>query len=77
MKKSTVLITGAGAPGAPGIIRSLRNNGERPVYIIGVDMDPKASGFSMVDEWYTVPNLATITSSIQCLEYALGAVLTL
>lgn len=55
MKKITVLITGAGAPGAPGIIRSLRNNGERPVYIIGVDMDPKASGFSMVDEWYTVP----------------------
>ena len=35
----TVLMTGAGAPGAPGIIRCLRKNGERSIRIVGVDMN--------------------------------------
>lgn len=51
----TVLITGAGAPGAPGIIKSLRENGERRIFIIGVDADPEAAGRFMVDRFYTVP----------------------
>jgi len=48
----TVLITGAGAPGAPGIIKSLRLVKERKIRIIGVDMDTNSSGFAMLDKWY-------------------------
>jgi carbamoyl-phosphate synthase large subunit len=51
----TVLMTGAGAPGASGIIRSLHSADERAVRIVGVDMDPDAYGFGLVDEHYTVP----------------------
>ncbi|ACV10668.1 protein of unknown function DUF201 [Halorhabdus utahensis DSM 12940] len=51
----TVLMTGAGAPGAWGIIRSLRLTEERDVRIVGVDMDPDAYGFSLVDASYRVP----------------------
>ena len=51
----TVLMTGAGAPGAWGIIRSLRATDERDVEIVGVDMDPEAYGFALVDTHYTVP----------------------
>ena len=51
----TVLMTGAGAPGCAGIVRSLRSTDERPVRIVGVDMDPTAYGFALVDESATVP----------------------
>jgi len=51
----TVLMTGAGAPGAWGIIRSLRSTPERSVHIVGVDMDPDAYGFELVDDHYQVP----------------------
>jgi len=51
----TVLMTGAGAPGASGIVRSLRSVEERHVRIVGVDVDPDAYGFGLVDEHYTVP----------------------
>jgi len=51
----TVLLTGAGAPGAAGIIRSLRATDERSVHIVGVDMDSEAYGFALVDEHATVP----------------------
>lgn len=51
----TVLMTGAGAPGASGIIKSLRANDERDVEIVGVDMNPGAYGFALVDTDYTVP----------------------
>jgi carbamoyl-phosphate synthase large subunit len=55
MKPITVLITGAGAPGAPGIIKSLRLVKERKIKIIGVDMDKNAIGFTMVDKYYLIP----------------------
>ena len=51
----TVLMTGAGAPGAPGIIRCLRKNGERSIRIVGVDMNENAAGRKLVDAFYTVP----------------------
>ena len=51
----TVLMTGAGAPGASGIIKSLRATDERDIHIVGVDMNPEAYGFALVDEGYTVP----------------------
>jgi len=52
MDNITVLITGAGAPGAPGIIKSLRKVKERKIRIIGVDMDSESSGFAIVDSGY-------------------------
>lgn len=50
-----VLITGAGAPGAPGIIKSLRLVKERKIKIVGTDIRQEAVGFSMIDDFYTVP----------------------
>ena len=52
MDNIVVLITGAGAPGAPGIIKSLRRVPERQISIIGIDMDPYSAGFAMVDRYY-------------------------
>ncbi|MCK9331029.1 MAG: ATP-grasp domain-containing protein, partial [Candidatus Cloacimonetes bacterium] len=51
----TVLLTGTGAPGAPGIIKCLKNNGERNIRIVGVDMNPSCGGKSLVDKFYQVP----------------------
>ena len=56
MKPIKVLMTAVGAPGAPGIIKSLRKNGEREIEIIGTDMNPNAVGFAMVDKYYIVPS---------------------
>ena len=55
MKNINVLITGAGAPGAPGIIKSLKSVQERKIRIIGLDMDKDAVGFAMVDKHYIIP----------------------
>lgn len=54
MKSITILITGAGAPGAPGIIKSLKVVKERKIRIIGVDADCNSSGFGMVDRYYII-----------------------
>ena len=51
----TVMVTAAGAPGAPGIIKSLRINGERDIKLIGTDMNKDAVGFFMVDKHYVAP----------------------
>lgn len=56
MKPITILITGVGAPGAPGIIKSLRLVGERSLTIVGVDKSPEAVGRGMVDHFYQVPS---------------------
>ncbi len=55
MKDITVLITGAGAPGAPGIIKSLRLVKERKIKIIGVDMRKDAVGSVLADEFQVIP----------------------
>ncbi len=45
-----ILMTACGAPGAPDILKCLRNNGERDVFVYGIDMNPDAVGFAMVDD---------------------------
>lgn len=55
LKPITILMTGAGAPGAPGIIKCLRKNGEREITLIGVDMNENSNGRRLVDKFYTVP----------------------
>ena len=53
-----ILVTGAGAPGYAAIVNCLRYNGERALYIVGVDMNAKASGRSLTDAFYQVPPAA-------------------
>lgn len=55
MKPITVLLTGCGAPGAPGIINCLRKNGEREIRIVSVDMNENPSSRRLVDAFYPVP----------------------
>ena len=55
LRPITILLTGAGAPGAPGIIKCLRKNGERDIKIVGVDMNENSAGRRIVDVFYTVP----------------------
>lgn len=56
MKEVRVLVTGIGAPGAPGIVKCLRKNNERNIYIVGVDMNENASGRRLADAFYKVPS---------------------
>ncbi|MDE3024809.1 MAG: ATP-grasp domain-containing protein [Acidobacteriota bacterium] len=52
---TTVLITAAGAPGAAALIRGLRQNGEREVRIVGVDMAERSIGRHLCDAFHVVP----------------------
>jgi carbamoyl-phosphate synthase large subunit len=63
--KIKILLTGAGSPGAPGIIKSLKIV-KRKIEIVGVDMRKNASGFSMVDKHYIIPQ-ARDKNFISCL----------
>lgn len=55
MKNIRILMTGAGAPGASGIIRCYRNNGERSCYVLGVDVKDKIPTINMLDDYTIVP----------------------
>ena len=56
MHSIKILITGVGAPGAPGIIRCLRSIRERKIILIGTDKNQMASGRKLVDDFYVVPD---------------------
>lgn len=58
MNTVRILMTGNGAPGCSSILNCLRNNGERDLYIVGVDMNPMAVCRSKVDKFYQVPAAA-------------------
>lgn len=52
----SVLLTGLGAPGTPGTVHCLRNNGERDVRLVGCDMDPDPDNAHLVDSvWPSLP----------------------
>jgi carbamoyl-phosphate synthase large subunit len=55
----TVIVTACGAPGGPGIIDSLRRIHDRRIRLIGVDSNPAAAGFGLVDEAHVVPEAAS------------------
>jgi len=55
MRDITVLVTASGAPGAPGIIKSLRLNGERKIRIVATDMNPDSYGLFVAEKGYVVP----------------------
>jgi carbamoyl-phosphate synthase large subunit len=51
-----IFITGAGAPGAPGIIKSLRKVTERKLVIMGGDANPEnSSGAGLLDKTFPIP----------------------
>lgn len=55
MKDLTVLVSACGAQFMPGLADCLKNNGERNIKIIGVDMDIDLTVLEMVDMLYQVP----------------------
>jgi carbamoyl-phosphate synthase large subunit len=52
---TTILLTASGAPGAAALIRGLRENGERPARIVGVDMSERSLGRHLCDAFHLVP----------------------
>ena len=54
-KSLKIILTACGCPGASTLIRMLKHNGERPIEIIGTDMDPEAVGRFLCDGFYKVP----------------------
>ena len=55
LKPLTILVTAVGCPGAVALLRSLRENGEREVRLVGVDMNPLSIGSHFCDVFETVP----------------------
>jgi carbamoyl-phosphate synthase large subunit len=51
----TILVTASGAPGSPRLLRALREHGERPVRLVGVDARPESAGRFLCDAFHTVP----------------------
>jgi PylC-like, N-terminal domain/ATP-grasp in the biosynthetic pathway with Ter operon len=52
---TTILVTAAGAPGAARLFRALRENGERDVRLVGVDMEERSVGRHACDAFHLVP----------------------
>ena len=50
-----ILVTASGAPGSPRLLRALRENGQRPVHLTGVDMRPESAGRFLCDGFALVP----------------------
>ncbi len=55
MRQLTVLVTASGAPGTAALLRALRENGERPVRLVGTDMSDRAIGRHLCDSFHLVP----------------------
>ncbi len=60
-----VLVTACGCPGASTLLKMLRQNGERDVALVGVDMDHEAIGRFIVDTFYTVPAAANEAAYVE------------
>jgi carbamoyl-phosphate synthase large subunit len=52
---TTILVTASGAPGAARLLRGLRENGERDVRLVGVDMSERSIGRFLCDAFHIVP----------------------
>lgn len=52
---TTILVTAAGAPGAARLLRGLRENGEREIRLVGVDMSERSIGRFLCDAFHVVP----------------------
>ena len=52
---TTILVTACGAPGAARLLRALKENGEREIRLVGVDMSERAIGRHLCDTFHLVP----------------------
>jgi carbamoylphosphate synthase large subunit len=52
---TTVLVTASGAPGTAALLRGLRENGERDVRLVGIDMSERSIGRHLCDAFHLVP----------------------
>jgi carbamoyl-phosphate synthase large subunit len=52
---TTILVTACGAPGTAAVLRGLRENGERPVRLVGADMAERSVGKHLCDSFHLVP----------------------
>jgi len=52
---TTILVTASGAPGTAALLRALRENGERDVRLVGVDMSERSIGAHLCDAFHVVP----------------------
>jgi carbamoyl-phosphate synthase large subunit len=52
---TTILVTASGAPGTAALLRALRENGEREVRLVGVDMSERSIGRRLCDAFHLVP----------------------
>ncbi len=55
MKPITVMVTASGAPGTAALLRSLRENGERELRLVGTDMSERSVGRHLCDAFHLVP----------------------
>jgi carbamoyl-phosphate synthase large subunit len=55
MRQLTILVSACGAPGTGALLRALRENGERPVRLVGTDMSELAIGRHLADAFHQVP----------------------
>ncbi len=55
MKNITVLMSASSSPSMPGLLKCLKNNGEREIKVVGIDMASDPSAKFMVDAFYQVP----------------------
>ena len=55
MRPLTVLVSASGAPGTAALLRALRENGERPVRLVGTDMSERSVGRHLCDAFRVVP----------------------
>jgi carbamoyl-phosphate synthase large subunit len=56
-----ILLTGAGSPAASGVIRSLRLSPEMEFTLIGMDCNPDAVGFHMLDKHVIGPRASDVS----------------
>ena len=50
-----VLVTASGSPGGGRLVRSLQQNGERDVTVVGTDMSERRGGRLICDAFHVVP----------------------
>jgi carbamoyl-phosphate synthase large subunit len=55
VRQLTILVSASGAPGTAALLRALRDNGERPVRLVGTDMSERSVGRHLCDEFHVVP----------------------
>ena len=55
LRAVTLLVSASGAPGTAALLRALRENGERPVRLVGTDMSERSVGRHLCDAFHLVP----------------------